>query len=120
MTKGSLYYHFASKEDVLNAIVSPLIEDLDRFVMDADAAPGRIDRDLLVRLGNILHEHGALLRSLMGDPSVLHGLANRQEMPHRIAPPPPALAGPDQPAAPPRGRGPPGALQPRAPPPPPR
>ena len=104
MTKGSLYYHFASKEDVLNAIVTPLIEDLDRFVADADAAPGRIDRDLLVRLVNILDEHGALLRSLMGDPSVLHGLANRQEMPHRIAALRRALADSDEPTALLRGR----------------
>ena len=33
MTKGSLYYHFASKEDVLNALVTPLMEDLDRFTV---------------------------------------------------------------------------------------
>src|SRR5262249_61089750 len=104
MTKGSLYYHFASKEDVLNAIVSPLSEDLDRSVGAAAAAPGRIDRDLLVRLVNILDEHGALLRSLMGDPSVLHGLANRQEMPHRIAALRRALADSDEPTALLRGR----------------
>src|SRR5215467_11521395 len=38
MTKSSLYYHFASKEDVLNALVTPLIEDLDEFIADAAAA----------------------------------------------------------------------------------
>ena len=77
MTKGSLYYHFASKEEVLNALVAPLLEDLDQFVVDA-AAAGKIDRDRLERLVNLLDEHGVLLRSLMGDPSVLHGLAIRR------------------------------------------
>jgi len=84
MTKGSLYYHFASKEEVLNALVAPLLEDLDQFVLDA-AAAGKIDRDLLERLVNLLDEHGVLLRSLMGDPSVLHGLTIRRSMPQRIA-----------------------------------
>jgi len=84
MTKGSLYYHFASKEDVLKALVAPLLTDLEQFVADARAAP-RIDRPLIERLVNLLDTHGVLVRSLMGDPSVMHGLAGRREMKWRIA-----------------------------------
>lgn len=102
MTKGSLYYHFASKEEVLNALVAPLLDDLDQFVRDA--ATGKIDRDLLERLVNLLDEHGVLLRSLMGDPSVLHGLAIRRSMPQRIAALQRSLADSDDPAAALRGR----------------
>jgi AcrR family transcriptional regulator len=103
MTKGSLYYHFASKEEVLNALVAPLLEDLDQFVVDAGAA-GKVDRDLLERLVNLLDEHGVLLRSLMGDPSVLHGLTIRRSMPQRIAALQRSLADSDEPAAALRGR----------------
>ena len=103
MTKGSLYYHFASKEEVLNALVAPLLEDLDQFVLDAGAA-GKVDRDLLERLVNLLDEHGVLLRSLMGDPSVLHGLTIRRSMPQRIAALQRSLADSDDPVAALRGR----------------
>ena len=94
MTKGSLYYHFASKEDVLNALVTPLMDDLDRFTADATAA-GRVDTGLLARLVDLLDEHGVLLRSLMGDPSVLHGIARRQTMKQRMLALQRALAGSD-------------------------
>jgi AcrR family transcriptional regulator len=83
MTKGSLYYHFASKEELLHALVTPLMDDLDAFIADVVAA-GTVDRALVERLVNLLDVHGVFLRSLMGDPSVLHGLATRHSMPQRI------------------------------------
>ena len=103
MTKGSLYYHFASKEDVLNALVTPLMEDLDRFTADATTA-GRVDAGLLARLVDLLDEHGVLLRSLMGDPSVLHGIARRQTMKQRMLALQRALAGSGDPGELLRGR----------------
>jgi AcrR family transcriptional regulator len=103
MTKGSLYYHFASKEDVLNALVTPLLDDLDRFIVDARDASG-VDRTLLTRLVTLLDEHGVLLRSLMGDPSVLHSVASRRAMQQRIAALQRSLAGSDDPDALLRGR----------------
>jgi AcrR family transcriptional regulator len=98
MTKGSLYYHFASKEDVLDALVTPMLDDLDLFMSDARAADA-IDHQLVYRLVNLLDRHGVLLRSLMGDPSVLHGLALRRSMPQRIAALQRSLANSDDPAA---------------------
>jgi AcrR family transcriptional regulator len=103
MTKGSLYYHFASKEDVLTALVTPLAEDLDGFLAEATARPQAI-RGLVENLVDLLDQHGVLLRSLMGDPSVLHGLAIRQSMPSRIVRIQRALAGSDAPAELLRGR----------------
>jgi AcrR family transcriptional regulator len=103
MTKGSLYYHFASKEDVLNALVTPLMDDLDRFTVDA-AEAGRVDAALLARLVDLLDEHGVLLRSLMGDPSVLHGIARRQTMKQRMLAMQRALAGSGDPRELLRGR----------------
>jgi AcrR family transcriptional regulator len=109
MTKGSLYYHFASKEDVLNALVKPLLDDLDGFVADADplASPTIGDRDeraLVERLVTLLDQHGVLLRSLMGDPSVLRGIVVKRAMPARIAGVQRALGGSATPPAIMRGR----------------
>jgi AcrR family transcriptional regulator len=103
MTKGSLYYHFASKEDVLNALVTPLIEDLDEFIADAGAAE-RPDAALVGRLVDMLDRHGVLLRSLMSDPSVLHHIAMRRSAPQRLGALERALAGAADPASVLRGR----------------
>jgi AcrR family transcriptional regulator len=107
MTKGSLYYHFASKEDVLTALVTPLVEDLDSFLQAAETTP-RDARDatraLVEHLVGLLDKHGVLLRSLMGDPSVLHGLAIKSSMPNRIVRVQRALAASDDPADLLRGR----------------
>ena len=107
MTKGSLYYHFASKEDVLTALVTPLVEDLDAFLDAADTTPHdsrEATRGLVEHLVGLLDKHGVLLRSLMGDPSVLHGLAIKSSMPHRIVRVQRALAASDDPADLLRGR----------------
>lgn len=39
MTKAALYYHFPSKEEVLQALVAPFLDDVDRIV--AATAAGR-------------------------------------------------------------------------------
>ena len=107
MTKGSLYYHFASKEDVLTALVTPLVEDLDGFLVAADSmthVSSEAVRGLVEHLVGLLDKHGVLLRSLMGDPSVLHGLAMKSAMPYRILRVQRALAASDDPADLLRGR----------------
>lgn len=107
MTKGSLYYHFASKEDVLTALVTPLVEDLDGFLLAADSSArgsAEATRGLVEHLVGLLDKHGVLLRSLMGDPSVLHGLAMKSSMPYRILRVQRALAASDDPADLLRGR----------------
>jgi AcrR family transcriptional regulator len=84
MTKGSLYYHFASKEDLLNALVAPLTDELDEFIAAAADRKEPASREMIERLVIILDAHGVILRSLMSDPSVLRGLAIKQSMPRRL------------------------------------
>lgn len=104
MTKGSLYYHFASKDDLLAALVEPMTAKLDEFIADATKSGHPANRELIERLVSILDENGVILRSLMSDPSVLHGLAIKQAMPQRLAALQRALAGGDNPEAMLRGR----------------
>jgi len=82
MTKGSLYYHFSSKEELLHALMTPPLGEHDAFVADLNAA-GTMTTDLLARLVDIFDEHAALLRSLFGDPSVARELL-RLRLPERM------------------------------------
>jgi AcrR family transcriptional regulator len=68
MTKGALYYHFASKEELLSALVAPLFEAVDEFVAAARAS-GQVTRELVRRLVDVLDAHAPMLRSFLGDPT---------------------------------------------------
>jgi AcrR family transcriptional regulator len=83
MTKGSLYYHFSSKEDLLQALIAPLFTAVDDFVTAARAF-GRVTPDLVRRLVEVLDEHGPMLRSFLGDPSLERAKVQRQRMPARF------------------------------------
>lgn len=93
MTKGALYYHFSSKEDLLYALVEPLLEALERFTTRARDT-GRVG-DLVRGLVDLLDEHRLLLRSFLGDPSVKHGLLAHHRIPARLGRLHEALAGTD-------------------------
>ncbi|WP_101788412.1 TetR/AcrR family transcriptional regulator [Nonomuraea indica] len=39
LTKPALYYHFASREDLVRSIVQPMVDDLERFVAAREKTP---------------------------------------------------------------------------------
>lgn len=47
ITKPALYYHFASREDLVRSIVVPLIEEGERFVADQESRGDTDARELL-------------------------------------------------------------------------
>ncbi|WP_158647287.1 TetR/AcrR family transcriptional regulator [Actinoplanes sp. ATCC 53533] len=102
MTKGSLYYHFSSKEELLHALMTPPLSEHEAFVADLDAA-GTMTADLLARLVDIFDEHASLLRSLFGDPSVARELL-RLRLPERMLTLQQAIGGGTDQAAVLRGR----------------
>jgi AcrR family transcriptional regulator len=103
LTKGSLYYHFASKDDLLFALTSPLVEAIDAFVAEVRGA-GTISPPLLARLVDRFDRHAPLLRALFGDPAVVQGMMRRHRLPERVVALQAALGGGDDPAAVLRGR----------------
>lgn len=103
MTKGSMYYHFASKDELLHALVAPLADELDAFIAEAGAA-GRVGEDLIGRLVDLFDEQSEVLRQLLGDPSAARGLERGQQLAIRIPALALALAGRDGSSALLRGR----------------
>ena len=66
MTKGALYYHFASKDELLHAMVAPLLDAVRAFL---DGVPdGGTARPQDVRaLVDLLDANAPLVRSLASD-----------------------------------------------------
>lgn len=83
MTKGSLYYHFSSKEDLLFALIAPLFGAVDEFVAAARDF-GQVTHGLVRRLVDVLDEHGPMLRSFLGDPSLERAKTSRDRLPARF------------------------------------
>jgi len=68
ITKPALYYHFASRDELVRSIVTPLIEDTEAFL--ADRKPGEA-RDLLEDYFDLLWRNRDVLTMIISDPSTL-------------------------------------------------
>jgi AcrR family transcriptional regulator len=68
ITKPALYYHFASRDELVRSIVSPLIEDTEAFL--AGHAPSQT-RDLLEDYFDLLWRNRDVLTMIIRDPTTL-------------------------------------------------
>lgn len=70
-TKAALYYHFRTKDDLLAALVAPVMGELEALIAQA-CADGSPDarRDLVVGYVDLVGRHADLIRVLSNDPSV--------------------------------------------------
>jgi AcrR family transcriptional regulator len=70
-TKAALYYYFRTKDDLLAALVQPVLDDLTAFVATSVLRPSTsARRDLLAAYIEISSNHLDLLRVLTQDPSI--------------------------------------------------
>src|SRR5581483_12119049 len=83
MTKGSLYYHFASKDDLLDALAAPLFAAVDAFIAAAREC-GAVTEELVRHLVDVLDAQAPMLRSFLGDPSLARMKERRRLMPARL------------------------------------
>ena len=77
LTTAAMYYHFASKEAILDALVAPLADGLE--LLSTAAGSGRLsDAEVLTQLVTLLSGPGArTLPVLMSDPSASRQLKTK-------------------------------------------
>ncbi|MFI6926366.1 TetR/AcrR family transcriptional regulator [Nonomuraea spiralis] len=68
ITKPALYYHFASRDDLVRSIVQPLVEDFERFT--ATREPGG-PRALLDDYFELMWRHRDVIGMMVRDISIL-------------------------------------------------
>jgi len=76
LTKASLYYHFRSKEEILDAITRPIKQELEALLAEATADPKPAPAELLTKVVDLLSRRVRLISIVMGDPSA-HGKPGR-------------------------------------------
>jgi AcrR family transcriptional regulator len=102
MTKAALYYHFASKEQILEAATEPIRTEMTSMLQLAAGPPRPGAEQLLTRLVDILSRHARLIETVFNDPSSgdrgqrqQHQLAAKEVFRAIIS----ALAGDDEPGS---------------------
>lgn len=69
VTKPALYYHFASREELVRSLVQPLIDDVEATL--AAARPADPARELLGAYFDAVYRHREVTGMIMRDPSIL-------------------------------------------------
>ncbi|GAA3558971.1 helix-turn-helix domain-containing protein [Kribbella ginsengisoli] len=79
VTKPALYYHFASRDELVRSLVQPMKEAFDKYVDAQEAAAPVEARELLSSYFDLAYEHRGLIQLAINDLTVLQetGLAQR-------------------------------------------
>ncbi|GAA5082684.1 AcrR family transcriptional regulator [Thermocatellispora tengchongensis] len=74
ITKPALYYHFASREELLRSVVQPLVDEVEAFLAEMEAA-GRPDPELLLRrYFEVTYRHRDIIGIVVRELSILDHL----------------------------------------------
>ncbi|GAA3163413.1 TetR/AcrR family transcriptional regulator [Planomonospora alba] len=71
ITKPALYYHFASREDLLLSLVQPLVEDGEAALAEEEAAGSVDPRLLLTRYFDLCMRHRDVIAVVLRDAATL-------------------------------------------------
>ncbi|QUR68872.1 TetR/AcrR family transcriptional regulator [Mycobacterium spongiae] len=74
ITKPALYYHFASREDLVRSTLVPLIEEGERFVADQESLGDTDSRALLEGYFDFLYGRRQDLMLVLSEPTMLADL----------------------------------------------
>ncbi|MCW6006059.1 TetR/AcrR family transcriptional regulator [Micromonospora sp. CPCC 205371] len=73
VTKAAVYHHFRTREDLLSAVVEPLVEQVRAVIEQAEAQRGRHARadHMLTGYADLVVRNRALMAVLSGDPGAI-------------------------------------------------
>src|SRR6185369_9751053 len=71
ITKPALYYHFASREDLLRGLIQPLVDDVSELLSGYERQSPDERGDLLGDYFDVTYRHRQITGLVMQDPSVL-------------------------------------------------
>ncbi|WP_327111576.1 TetR/AcrR family transcriptional regulator [Nocardia sp. NBC_01730] len=80
ITKASLYYHYASKLDLLLAIIDPIVDHMRSVVVDLDQVPHDaegIRQVLRTYLRGLIHHRGAGALIMRDTVAIINAMADR-------------------------------------------
>jgi AcrR family transcriptional regulator len=80
MTKAALYYHFASKEQILEAVTEPIRTEMTSMLQLAAGPPQPTASQLLTRLVDILSRHALLIETVFDPSSGDRGQRREQQL----------------------------------------
>ena len=83
ITKPALYYHFASREDLLRSLVQPLVDEVEAVIAADEARSGDEPvnaRELLTRYFDVSYKHRAVTALLLRDTAPLGELGFLQNV----------------------------------------
>ncbi|PQD97898.1 TetR family transcriptional regulator [Mycobacterium sp. EPG1] len=81
LTKSAIYHHFRTRDELLSAVMEPLIGEVSSLVDAAESRRGARARadHLLVGYATLAASHREIVALLTGDPGVVALLRTRQE-----------------------------------------
>ena len=94
LTKTALYYHFASKGDLVRSVVGKAVAELTAFLNEAEHDPDN-PRAILEGFFDLCYAHRNVLRALIFDPTAMAHLDHTDFMPRPTHQAQRLLAGPD-------------------------
>ena len=87
VTKAALYYHFKSKEEILDALLSKVADDVEALVTWMNSGPSTRERriEVIRRLGEITRgTGGGVLQCVQQNEVALNNLGSTTELVHQI------------------------------------
>jgi TetR/AcrR family transcriptional regulator, regulator of cefoperazone and chloramphenicol sensitivity len=93
MTKASLYYHFESKEQILQAVTEPLRDEMDELIRRATSSPALSPEQVITEMVDLLSRRAVLISTVFHDPSAFNR-EQREQSKRRICLVEGLLAGP--------------------------
>jgi AcrR family transcriptional regulator len=80
LTKAALYYHFPSKETILDALLDPFVTELTQIVALTRGGSRPAAPLIVERLAGLLAGPGSVLCAFVNDPSVVHRKIGEENM----------------------------------------